>query len=55
MTHAWGGKFKMLGSINVLIRRILMTPGVSTVTYTKNADLSVKQTVKQIVRIDIRI
>ena len=47
--------FKMLGSINVLIRRILMTPRVSTVTYTKNANLSVKQTVKQIVRIDITI
>ena len=47
--------FKMLGSINVLIRRILMTPWVFTVTYTKNVDLSVKQTVKQIVRIDITI
>ena len=45
--------FKMLGSINVLIRRILMTPRVSTVNYTKNANLNVKQTVKQIVRIDI--
>ena len=29
--------FKMLGSINVLIRRILRTPRVSTVTYTKNS------------------
>ena len=47
--------FKMLGSINVLLRRILMTLRVSTVTYTKNANLSVKQTVKQIVRIDITI
>ena len=47
--------FKMLGSINVLIRSILMTPRVSTVTYIKNANLSVKQTVKQIVRIDITI
>ena len=55
MAHAWGLTFKMLGSINVLIRRILMTPGVYTFTYTKNADLSVKQTVKQIVRIDITI
>ena len=32
-----------------------MTPRVSTVTYTKNANLNVKQTVKQIVRIDIMI
>ena len=32
-----------------------MTARVSTVTYTKNANLSVKQTVKQIVRIDITI
>ena len=47
--------FKMLGSINVLIRRILMTARVSKVTYTKNANLSVKQTVKQILRIDITI
>ena len=47
--------FKMLGSINILIRKILITPRVSTVTYTKNANLSVKQTVKQIVRIDIMI
>ena len=30
-----------------------MTPRVSTVTYTKNVDLSVKQTVKQIVPIDM--
>ena len=30
-----------------------MTPRVSTVNYTKNANLNVKQTVKQIVRIDI--
>ena len=29
--------FKMLGSINVLIRRILMTDSESTVTYTKNS------------------
>jgi hypothetical protein len=29
--------FKMLGSINVLIKRIIMTPRVSTVTYTKNS------------------
>ena len=27
----------MLGSINVLIRRILMTDSESTVTYTKNS------------------
>ena len=30
-------------------------PRVSTVTYTKNANLNVKQTVKQIERIDITI
>ena len=29
--------FKMLGSINVLIRRILKTPWMSTVTYPKNS------------------
>ena len=29
--------FKMYGSINVLLRKILMTPRVSTVTYTKNS------------------
>ena len=46
--------FKM-SHINVLIRRILMTPRVYTVIYTKNVILYVKQTVKQIVRIDITI
>ncbi len=30
--------FEMLGSINVLIRGILMTPPVSTVTCTKNSN-----------------
>ena len=47
--------FKMLGSINVLIRRILMTPRVSTVTYTKNANFSDAQTDAHFVRIDITV
>ena len=46
--------FKMLGSINVLIRRILMTPRVSTVTYTKNANFSDAQNA-HFVRIDITV
>ena len=47
--------FKMLGSINVLLRRILMTPRVSTVTYTKNANFSDAQTDAHFVRIDITV
>ena len=47
--------FKMLGSINVLIRRILMTPTMSTVTYTKNANFSDAQTDAHFVRIDITV
>ena len=47
--------FKMLGSINVLIRRLLMTPTMSTVTYTKNANFSDAQTDAHFVRIDITV
>ena len=47
--------FKMLGSINVLMRRILMTPTMSTVTYTKNANFSDAQTDAHFVRIDITV
>ena len=47
--------FKMSGSINVLIRRILMTPRVSTVTYTKNSYFSDVQTDAHFVRIDITV
>ena len=46
--------FKMLGSINVFIKRILMTPRMSTVTYTKNSYFSDAQTDAHFVRIDIR-
>ena len=47
--------FKVSGSINVLIRRILMKPRVSTVTYTKNANFSDAQTDAHFVRIDITV
>ena len=47
--------FKMLGSINVLLRRILMTARVSTVTYTKNSYFSDAQTDAQFARIDITV
>ena len=47
--------FKMLGSINVLLRRILMTPRLSTVTYTKNSYFSDAQTDAHFVRIDITV
>ena len=47
--------FKMLGSINVCIRIILMTPRVSKVTYTRTVILHVKQTLKHFVRIEITI
>ena len=41
--------------MNVLIRRILMTPRVSTVTYTKNSYFSDAQTDAHFVRIDITV
>ena len=47
--------FKMLGSINVFLKRILMTPTMSTVTYTKNANFSDAQTDAHFVRIDITV
>ena len=45
--------FKMSGSINVLIIRILMTLRVSTVIYTKNSYFSDAQNDAHFVRIDI--
>ena len=45
----------MLSSINVFLRRILITPKMSTVTNTKNANFSGAQTDAHFVRIEITV
>ena len=47
--------FKMLSSINVFLRRILMTPRVYHLPYTKKANLSDAKTDAHFVRIDITV
>ena len=43
----------MSGSINVFLRRFLMTPKMSTVTYTKNANFIDAQSDARFFHIDI--
>ena len=38
MAHAWGGNILNVRQYKCLFKRILMTPTMSTVAYTKNAN-----------------
>ena len=55
MAHARGVNILNVRQYKCLFKRILMTPTISTVTYTKNANFSDAQTDAQFVRIDITV
>ena len=55
MAYAWGVNILSVRQYKCLFKRILMTPMMSTVTYTKNANFSDAQTDAHFVRIDITV
>ena len=55
MAYAWGVNILNVRQYKCIYKRMLMTPTMSTVTYTKNVNLSDAQTDVHFVRIDIII